>query len=126
MNGLAAKPFILVADDDEMIQEVISIVLQAEGYRVECARDGAAALQAIARERPALLLLDMRMPVKSGWDVAVELRRQGGASLPVILMTATMDAAPWAAEIGASAHLSKPFDLEQLITVVRRLAPIGP
>jgi len=124
-NGALARPqpLILVADDDEMILQVVAIVLEGEGYRVASARNGAEALSSIAEERPALLLLDMRMPIKSGWDVAEELRREGGPPLPIVVMTATMDAAPWAAEIGATAHLTKPFDLDHLVDVVRRLAP---
>jgi len=116
------QPFILVADDDEMILQIVSIVLEAEGYRVACARHGGEALQLIERERPTLLLLDMRMPVMSGWDVAEALRRQQvSPPLPIVVMTAAMDAAPWAAEIGATAYLTKPFDLDQLVEVIGRV-----
>ncbi len=117
------QPLILVADDDEMIVQVVTIVLEGEGYRVVSARNGVEALDAVAAERPALLLLDIRMPIKSGWDVAEELRNQNSPPLPIVMMTATMDAAPWAAEIGATACLTKPFDLDHLVEVVRRLVP---
>ena len=124
MPGVDAvgQPLVLVADDDRMILEVVAAVLRGEGYRVRLARDGAETLAAIAEERPALLLLDLRMPVVSGWEVLRRLQAQGGTPIPVVLMTATLEASPWAAGSGATEYLNKPFDLEQLVDVAHRLA----
>lgn len=119
----AAGRLILVADDDEMILQVVAVVLEAEGYRVLQARNGDEALALARAEPPALMLLDMRMPARNGWDVAAELRRAPGPRVPIVVMTATLDGAEWAAEVGADAHLAKPFDLERLLEVVRALLP---
>ena len=121
-------PLVVVADDDAAILELVQLVLEGEGYRTLGVRDGAAALEAIARERPALLLLDMRMPGQSGWEVAATLRREdpSGSSVPVVVMSATTSTALWAAEIGARAHLEKPFDLAELVAVVGAVARPGP
>lgn len=113
---------VLVVDDDPGIRAVVAETLELEGYRVETVADGAQALRAIERERPALVLLDMRMPVLDGWGVARELRERGVA-VPVVVMTAAQDARRWAAEIAAPAFLAKPFDLDDLVRVVERLRP---
>lgn len=115
-------PLVVVADDDAAILELVQLVLEGEGYRTLGVRDGAAALEAIARERPALLLLDMRMPGQSGWEVAAALRRPHRRAVPVVVMSATTSTALWAAEIGACGHLDKPFDLAELVAVVGRVA----
>lgn len=130
LPGIAADPIvsrttdraILVVDDDASIRAAIRDVLESEGYRVVTASDGAAALSAIERERPAMVLLDMRMPVLDGWGFSRELRRRG-ISLPICVMTAARDAARWASEIGADSYLAKPFNLTDLLDQVERLGP---
>ena len=109
---------ILVVDDDEAILDVVSDVLRLEGYPVETAIDGEAALAAVERSRPLLVLLDMRMPRLDGWGFARALRERG-IRLPILVMTAARDAAGWADEIGAEGYLAKPFDLAQLVEAVR-------
>ena len=111
---------ILVVDDDPTIRETVIDILDSEGYSTEAASNGAEALQAIERTRPALVLLDMRMPVLSGWDFAREVRERG-LHLPIVVMTAARDARRWAAEIDAAGYLPKPFDLPDLLTAVERL-----
>src|SRR5689334_16291175 len=69
-------PYILVADDDPSNREVIALGLTEEGYQVATAADGQEALEAIERERPRVLLLDLRMPVLDGWGVAHELKER--------------------------------------------------
>jgi CheY-like chemotaxis protein len=113
---------VLVVDDDEAIRGMVSQALAFEGYAVEAAADGAEALVAIARDRPALVLLDMRMPVLDGWAVVRELRARS-IEVPVVVMTAARDARAWAEDVGAAGHLAKPFDLDDLFAVVERLRP---
>jgi CheY-like chemotaxis protein len=124
---MASRP-ILVVDDDPGIREVVALVLASEGYPVVIADDGAEALrvvtQAAPERAPGCLLLDMRMPVLDGWGVARELKARGIA-LPIVVMTAAMDAPGWAAEIGAAAYLSKPFDLDHLLETVERVCAHG-
>ena len=111
---------VLVVDDDPAILITVSEILALEGYRVRTAANGVEALEAIAEERPALVLLDMRMPVLDGWGVAAQLRDLG-ISVPILVMTAAQNARGWAAEIDAQGFLPKPFDLEELLDRVGRL-----
>jgi DNA-binding response OmpR family regulator len=117
---MAAEAPILVVDDDPAIRATVAEILELEGYPVETAPNGAAALEAVRRRRPALVLLDMRMPVLDGWGFARELAEQG-IDLPILVMTAARSASVWAEEIGAAGYVSKPFDLTELLSAVERL-----
>ena len=112
---------VLVVDDNEDIREVLAMILEEEGYRVSRAANGRAALEVVAREMPALILLDMKMPVMDGWEFAAELRRRYAESAPIVVISAAEDARRRAAEIGAQAWLGKPFDLRQLVAIVGSL-----
>jgi len=116
MNG---RP-ILVVDDDPSILVTVSEILDLEGYPVETAANGAEALECIARSRPSLVLLDMRMPVLDGWGFARELKERG-IHLPILVMTAAQNARSWAEEIGAEGYLPKPFEIPELLDHVERL-----
>jgi DNA-binding response OmpR family regulator len=110
---------ILVVDDDPGILDAVAELLRIEGYEVETAANGAAALESIARSRPALMLLDMRMPALDGWGVARMLAERG-IRVPTLVMTAARDGASWASEIGADGYLAKPFGIGDLLEAVRR------
>lgn len=112
---------ILVVDDDAIVRGTISMFLEVEGYAVQTAADGAEALEQIERERPAVVLLDMRMPVMDGWDFVRELHARN-LDLPVVVMTAARDARRWAEEVGASAYVPKPVSLPALIARIDQLA----
>jgi two-component system, chemotaxis family, chemotaxis protein CheY len=111
---------ILVVDDDPNILTVVSELLDMEGYRVETATNGADALQVLDRANPALVLLDMRMPVMDGWGFAREVASRG-LTLPILVMTAAQNARVWAEEIGAQGFVSKPFEVPALLEAVERL-----
>jgi CheY-like chemotaxis protein len=111
---------ILVVDDDRSIREVVAEVLEAEGYAVQTAADGAEALRSVERRRPRLVLLDMRMPVMDGWGFAAALKERG-LRLPVIVMSAAADARAWAEQVGADDYLAKPFALDELLAKVERV-----
>jgi two-component system, chemotaxis family, chemotaxis protein CheY len=111
---------ILVVDDDPAILATVVEILDLEGYSVETATNGREALQAVERTNPSLMLLDMRMPVMDGWGVARELRARGDR-LPIVVMTAAQNARAWAEEIGAAGFVAKPFELPQLLAVVKRV-----
>lgn len=117
-----ATDAILVVDDDPAIRATVRDVLESEGYRVVTATNGAEALEILLRARPAAVLLDMRMPVLDGWGLARELKARS-ISVPICVMTAARDSARWAREIGADAHLAKPFNLVDLLDELERLAP---
>ncbi len=115
---------VLVVDDDADMLAMVEMVLGAEGYRVVTAANGEEALARIAVEMPALILLDMRMPVMDGWRFADIFRTRYGNKTPIIVMTAAENARARAAEIKADGPLPKPFDLEDLFSCVRRA--VGP
>jgi len=114
----------LVADDDKFLVELISVNLEAAGFEVLKAYDGEEALMKALSERPDLVVLDVIMPGKSGWEVLEELRaRPETQRTPVILLTVLKGkehiVKGW--ERGADFYLPKPFDPEDLVEVVERL-----
>jgi CheY-like chemotaxis protein len=115
------NPQVLVVDDDPDIRAVIVDVLEGEGCRVAVAGNGERALVLAADLHPAVIFLDMRMPVLDGWGFAARYRQQPGPKAALVCMTAATDAPRWAAEIGAAAVLPKPFDLDQVVTVLERV-----
>lgn len=115
---------VLVVDDDTSILDTVSAILSGEGYDVMSAASGAEALEAVARQHPLLILLDMRMPVMDGWAVARALRGQG-ISVPIVVMTAAESAKRWADEVGAQGYLAKPFGLDELLATVERFRATG-
>ena len=105
---------ILVVDDDKNICEVIKLYLQKEDFRVTLAYDGQAGIEVFERNTPALVVLDIMMPRKDGWEVLKQIRKS--SSVPVIMLTAkgeTFDKV-LGLELGADDYIVKPFDLEIL------------
>jgi two-component system, chemotaxis family, chemotaxis protein CheY len=115
----------LVVEDDAVIREMVAELLADEGYRVLTAAHGAAALDILRRDKPDVILLDMRMPVMDGWTFAKEYRKAMAPRVPIVVMTAALDALCWAQEIGADGVLPKPFAIEDLLAVVQRVTPGG-
>jgi CheY-like chemotaxis protein len=112
---------VLVVDDDPEIRDVLREVLELAGRAVVEAADGRAALAAAAARAPALILLDVRMPVMDGFAFAAAYRARPGRPAPIVLMTGREDPAAAALAIGADALLPKPFDLGDVLALVRRL-----
>src|SRR6266568_826666 len=117
-----AAPMILIVDDDPDIRETLAEALELDGYRVSTAANGKIALEQARVTRPDLILLDLMMPVMSGWAF-MEARRgyPGLASVPVVVITAAFDACA----DGATVFLRKPFELNTLLTIVARLCDGG-
>jgi CheY-like chemotaxis protein len=115
----AARPAVLVVDDEEDIRMVVQMALEDAGFHVATARDGAEALTRIAEDRPTVILLDLNMPVMNGWQVLQELAAAGYA-VSVVIMTAGQRACEEAEKHHAAGCLPKPFDLRQLVEVVAR------
>jgi CheY-like chemotaxis protein len=116
--GAASGALVLVVDDDPDILDAICDILEGEGYRVARARHGVEALEALGRERPSLILLDLMMPVMDGLAFAQALRdRETGGGIPIVVISA--DGNPQkAASVGARGFLAKPFDIEALLAQV--------
>jgi CheY-like chemotaxis protein len=115
---------VLVVDDDHDLLALMEIVIGEAGYPVRTASDGRVALARVAEEMPALILLDMRMPVMNGWDFARAFREQHGRAAPIVVVTAAENAGARAEEIGAEGWLAKPFDIQDVLDAVRR--HVGP
>jgi CheY-like chemotaxis protein len=111
---------ILVADDDPGIRRMLERALHREGYAVETARDGAEALSKIQEETPTLLLLDLSMPVVSGWDVYTRLHNDGSMHVPMVILTAEENIAGARRALPDAEVLAKPFDIDELFTAIER------
>jgi len=111
---------ILVVDDDEAILHSVEVILVDDGYPVVLASNGQEALALLEDHRPRLVLLDMKMPVMDGWAFAAAYRGRPGPLAPIIVMTAGRDSGQRAAEIAAEGYIAKPFDIDDLIGLVRR------
>lgn len=111
---------VLVVDDDPDMADVIVLVLQRAGYAIRRAENGEQALEAAAAERPALVLLDMLMPVMDGWQCARELRARYGHDVPIVVVSAAEHVGRRGDEIDAEETLPKPFDVADLLTIVAR------
>jgi two-component system response regulator MprA len=113
---------VLVTDDERSVRSAVRRALTLEGYRVSEAEDGAQALDAIARDRPDALVLDVMMPELDGLQVCRALR-DGGDALPVLMLTARdeIDQRVRGLDAGADDYLVKPFALEELLARLRAL-----
>ena len=111
------NPKILVADDEPNIVISLEYLLKREGYTVVIARDGQEALDAIAREMPDLVLLDVMMPKKTGFEVCQEVRANDALKgVKILMLTAKgrdTDVAKGTA-MGADAYMTKPFSTRDL------------
>lgn len=116
----ATEPRLLLVDDDDDIREMLATILEADGFRIVTARNGHEALERIDEERPDLVILDMRMPVMDGWQLNRVLEERGDRP-PIVVVTAAADPAARAADIRAEGWLAKPFDIEELEHVIRRV-----
>jgi two-component system chemotaxis response regulator CheY len=114
---------ILVVDDEPTIRSLVAQLLDDEGFEVARAGDGAEALRTIAENEPFdLIVLDMWMPVMNGWQFADALRQRHMA-IRIVVMTAASEARARAAELGAIGYIGKPFDVDDLVRVVRDALP---
>lgn len=111
---------ILVVEDDEDIREAISLFLEAEGYDVVEAQDGDEALRQLrSGRRFCLVLLDLFMPVKNGWEFRAEqLRDPAIADVPVVIVSADRSAPQKAATLGAIDCMIKPIDFSRLLGTI--------
>jgi len=119
---------ILIADDEPNILISLEFLMKREGYTVLLARDGQEALDVIVRERPQLVLLDVMMPIKTGFDVCHEVRaNEALKDTCIVMLTAKgrdTDVAKGLA-LGANAYMTKPFSTKELVQKVQELLAGG-
>lgn len=115
---------ILIADDEPNILISLEFLMKREGYTVHLARDGEEAMALLRRERPRLMLLDVMMPKKTGFEVCQEVRHDDELKDTLILMLTAKgretDVVKGLA-LGANAYMTKPFSTRDLVLKVREM-----
>jgi DNA-binding response OmpR family regulator len=112
---------ILVVEDDAKIAAALRIRLEASGYEVVIAGDGFTGLKMTMTHSPALILLDIMMPVGMGFSVAERLHDLGMGEIPIIFITASKRAGlrKTAQRLGAAGFFEKPYDAEELLSAIQ-------
>ncbi len=112
---------LLIVDDDRHIAEMTRLALEEEGYVVDTANDAEEALEAIRRNAPDLLVLDVMLPGQDGFELTREIRKT--SKMPIILLTAKTDMTDKVVglEMGADDYVTKPFEMRELVARMRAL-----
>jgi len=119
------KKTILLADDDASIRTMVGRVLEAESYNVFFAKNGREAARRFKTDPPDLVLLDLNMPEKDGWEAFEEMCAVN-PMLPVIIITASPYEYERAVQLGADALMEKPLNLPLLLQTIRELLAQSP
>jgi CheY-like chemotaxis protein len=117
---------ILVIDDDFANRRVLQIVLKRNGYEAVLAGDGCEGLRLASETQPDLVLLDFFMPGEDGFEVLAQLKADPALrDIPVVIFTVLVreESERKALEMGAAAYVTKPFDIDEVITCIRRILP---
>lgn len=120
---MGQKKKILIVDDERDIVKALMIRLQGAGYEVVTAFDGAQGIFVAHKEKPDLILLDIRMPAGNGFSVAEKLKHSVNTlSIPVIFLTGSPErnAEERAMTLGARFYIKKPYDPEELLDAIKR------
>jgi CheY-like chemotaxis protein len=116
---------VLLVDDDTLIRKFLKLHFESNGFSVTEAENGREALSMATSEMPDLIIMDMNMPVMTGWDAARELKKPGAvtAGIPIIALTAhkTPEDQNAAHESGCDTFVEKPIDPERLFKAVQRV-----
>ena len=116
---------VLLIEDEPNIIEAIRFILSRDGWTVDVHSDGATALDAVSQRSPDLVILDVMLPNRSGYDILADIRAgEDTAALPVLMLTARGQAKDreMAERIGASRFMTKPFSNSEVLASVRELA----
>src|SRR4051812_44718079 len=124
--AMKAKPSIFVVDDDDDLRDSICDELQRQSYQTSGAKHGERALSVLRKGpgKPDLVLLDLLMPEKDGWQVVEALKGDPALKkVPIVLMSAVPPRSTTLQAQGVAASLPKPFTMEELLFVVSRVLP---
>jgi DNA-binding response OmpR family regulator len=119
---------ILIADDEPNIVTALEFLLERNGYEVVIARNGGAALKLVEEHKPDLVLLDVMMPVKSGYEVCQRMReRADWRQIKIIMLTAKGRDVEMSKglSIGADLYITKPFSTQELVAKINGLLGVG-
>lgn len=116
-------PTILVVDDHSDLRDALAVMLEAEGFRVADANNGGEALDYLrASLPPSAIILDLDMPIMSGWDFLAECRQNAAwRTIPTIVLTGVSIAERRRDELGAIPIFTKPFNFDELLVTLRRV-----
>ena len=116
---MTEKKRILLVDDDQSILDSMKMALEARGYQISAASDGAIGMERVDADLPHLMILDQMMPEQSGFCV-LEYLRQSQSPVPVIMITANegFRHRAYAENLGVNEYLQKPFSMDQLVAAV--------
>jgi CheY-like chemotaxis protein len=114
------RPRVLLVDDDRSILDALGAVIESEGFELVRAANGHEALERFREHRIDIVLLDLNMPVKGGWDTLERLTTVNPL-LPIIVITARSDVYPVAMASGVAALMQKPLNIPTLLEVMREL-----
>lgn len=117
---------ILIVEDDPLNAKLLTNLLEAKGYRTRVATTGVEGVDAFAEETPDLMLVDIQLPRKNGFEVCFEIKRSPeGRKMPILLMSAVYTdqehAERYSEELSADGYLMKPFDMDVLMERVQAL-----
>ncbi len=126
---MAEKKYILIVDDDPDLVETVSMMLESKGYEAGKAYDGIEGEEAIKKRRPDVLILDVMMPRKNGYQLCNELKsNKWTQDIPIVLLTAVGEAVPTTSyshaegmSTEADDYIPKPVDAKTLVEAVERL-----
>ena len=118
---------VLIVDDEPNIVVSLQFLMKKAGFDTAVARDGDEALTAVERFRPDLVLLDVMMPRRDGYEVCQQLRGSGWTDLKIVMLTAKGREAEVnkGLALGADAYVTKPFSTSELVDTVTRLLTGG-
>jgi DNA-binding response OmpR family regulator len=124
-----SKKYVLIVDDDPDLVETVSMMLESKGYEVGKAYDGIEGEEAIKKRRPDVLILDVMMPQKNGYQLCKELKsNKWTQDIPIVLLTAVGEAVPTTTYSHAEGmateaedYIPKPVDAKTLVEAVERL-----
>src|SRR5689334_10585349 len=122
MSNASTVQRILVVDDDREIVRLVRAYLEKEHYQVLIANDGQTALHMVRREHPNLIVLDLMLPDRDGWEITRTIRNDSTLhSIPIIMLTARIEDSDKiiGLELGADDYITKPFNPREMVARVR-------